>query len=179
MKSTGIVRRIDDLGRVVIPKEIRKTLRLLEGDSIEIYMGQNSEIILKKHSTINDVISFANDYASCLYNFLNLPIIIFNKDNILVAFGKSKNELLELPVTKKLEIALRKKTILKSSSINDNFFELPKIYENYLSEYIVPIISNGDVIGGICTISKQYLKESEENLLKVSSSFIGKFLEYN
>ncbi len=177
LKNTGMVRRIDDLGRIVIPKEIRKTLRLGEGDFIEIFVSQNNEIILKRHSTINDVWSFANDYLSCLYRFLNLPIFIFDTDKVIIAKGKNKDELLTLTVEKKLEVALRKKHILKATSISDNFFNLPNDLNKYLGEFIVPIISNGDVIGGICCLSVSDLKESDENLIKVASSFIGKYLE--
>ncbi len=177
MKNTGIVRRIDDLGRIVIPKELRKIMRLSEGDSLEIYRGQDNEIILKKHSTMNDMWSFANDYAYCLSKFLNTPILIFNLDKIIIAHGKNKNELLDLKIEKNLETALRKKAILKSNSINDTFIQLPKSMNIYLSEFISPIITNGDVIGGICCLSTQDLKESEESLIKLASNFIGKHLE--
>ncbi len=178
MKSKGIVRRIDDLGRIVIPKEIRKTLRIGEGDKVEILLNQNNEIILKKYSSISDIWTFANDYASCLHKFLNLPIIIFDNDKVLVAYGKPKNHLQDQVIDKKLDTALRKKQILKSSSITNMFFYMPEEQSDLTCEYIVPIIQNGDVIGGICAFSNHDLKEAEENLIKVTASFLGKHMEY-
>ncbi len=178
MKSKGIVRRIDDLGRIVIPKEIRKTLRIGEGDKVEILLNQDNEIILKKYSTIQDVWTFANDYALCLYKFLNIPIILFDNDKVVIAHGKVKTHLLDMKIDKKLENALKKKQNLKSSSINDMFFIMNEENADITCEFITPIIQNGDIIGGICAFSNHDLKEGEENLLKVASNFIGKHMEY-
>lgn len=177
MKSTGIVRRIDDLGRIVIPKEIRKTLRISEGDSIEINIGTNEDIVLKKHSTINDIWSFADQYANVLNKFISLPILIFDCDKIIIAKGKAKSEFLGLEVPKKLELALRKKVIIRVQSKHDKYIEISQSFPDWDYEYIVPIISNGDVIGGICCLSKNGLKEEDENIVKIAGSFIGKHLE--
>lgn len=177
LKNTGIIRRIDDLGRIVIPKEIRKSLHINEGDSLEIYMNKNNEIVFKKHSTINDILKFSNNYAYCLEKYIGHPIIIFDTDNVIIAHGKSKVDLLNLHVEKKLISTLRKKANLSSLSLGDNYFKLPKNLENYTSEFITPILSNGDLAGGICCFSKQSLNESSKLLIKVASSFISKQIE--
>lgn len=177
MKGTGIVRRIDDLGRIVIPKEIRKTLRISEGDSIEINIGLNEDIILKKHSTIDDIWSFADEYANILNKFISLPILIFDCDKIIISKGKSKSEFIGMEISKKLEQELRKKVILRVQSKQDKYIEISQSFPDWDYEYIVPIVSNGDVVGGICCLSKNGLKEEDENMLKISASFIGKHLE--
>lgn len=177
MKNTGIVRRIDDLGRIVIPKEIRRTLRIGEGDFLEIYVGDDKEIIFKKHSSIKDILDFADNYIYCLQKYIDSPIIIFDTDNVLISYGKYKKELINLEIKKSLILALRKKTILKSDSIMDNYFELSENLEDYLGEFIIPILSSGDLIGGICCFSKHNLDLCSENLIKVAADFIGKQLE--
>ncbi len=178
MKNTGIVRRIDDLGRVVIPKEIRKTLRISDGDSIEIYIGQNNEIILKKHSELNNIWSFADDYAYCLAKFINNPILIFNTDKVIIANGKSKNDLLNLKISSNLEESLTKKSIIKNSAKENNLmFDYPDTLKTFTNEFIVPITVNSDLIGGICCISEESLQKSDENLILLASSFIGKHLD--
>ncbi len=185
MKNTGIVRRIDDLGRVVIPKEIRKTLRIFDGDSIEIYIGQENEIILKKHSELNNLWSFADDYAYCLAKFINNPILIFSKDQVIIAQyilsntnSNLKNELLNLKVTENLGELLKKKSILKTSAKENNLmFEYPETLKSFTNEFIVPITVNGDLIGGICCISNESLQKNDENLILLASSFIGKHLD--
>lgn len=172
MSSTGIVRRIDDLGRIVVPKEFRKTLRILDGDSLSISLNQNNEIVLKKHSTINDIWSFANDYAICLNKFLDKPIIIFDLEKVIITIGKNVDNLQDNKIGRNLELSLRKKNIL--NEVNALYFNKP----NFAFEFILPIMSNGDVLGGICCLSKNSLSVGDENIIKVASSFIGKHLEY-
>ena len=95
MKATGIVRRIDDLGRVVIPKEIRRTLRIREGDPLEIYTDIEEKIVLKKYSPVGEVFSSANQYAAILSKITDTPSIICDCEKIIASSGISKKELLE------------------------------------------------------------------------------------
>lgn len=90
MKATGIVRRIDDLGRVVIPKEIRRTMRIREGDPLEIYTDREGEVILKKYSPINDLSEFAKEYADSLYETIGTPALISDRDEMIAVAGLSK-----------------------------------------------------------------------------------------
>ena len=92
MKATGIVRRIDDLGRVVIPKEIRRTLRIREGDPLEIFVDRDGEVILKKYSPINEFGAFAKEYGEALYDSLGSAVLICDRDEIIVVAGGSKKE---------------------------------------------------------------------------------------
>ena len=95
MKATGVVRRIDDLGRVVIPKEIRKTLRIKEGDPLEIFTDKEGEIILKKYSPIGELTEFATGYAETLAKTTGHIACITDKDTVIAVSGGSKKEFLE------------------------------------------------------------------------------------
>jgi AbrB family transcriptional regulator, stage V sporulation protein T len=90
MKATGIVRRIDDLGRVVIPKEIRRNLHIREGEPLEIFVDKEGEIILKKYSPIGELASSANEYCEVLYEVLQTPVLITDRDSIIAAAGITK-----------------------------------------------------------------------------------------
>ena len=103
MKATGIVRRIDDLGRVVIPKEIRRTLRIREGDPLEIFTDTNGEVIFKKYSPIGELSSFAEQYAEVLSRIMKQAVLISDSDHIIAAAGLSKKEVLERRISSQLE----------------------------------------------------------------------------
>ena len=103
MKATGIVRRIDDLGRVVIPKEIRRTMRIREGDPLEIYTDNDGEVIFKKYSPIGEMASFAGQYAEVLNKTAGLPVVVCDRDHVISVAGVPKKELLERRVSPMLE----------------------------------------------------------------------------
>ncbi|MCC8022794.1 MAG: AbrB/MazE/SpoVT family DNA-binding domain-containing protein, partial [Clostridiales bacterium] len=111
MKATGIVRRIDDLGRVVIPKEIRRTMRIREGDPLEIYTEADGEVIFKKYSPIGELSSFATQYAEVLHKNAALPVIITDNDHVIAAAGISKREVLERRVSGALEELMNERAI--------------------------------------------------------------------
>ena len=102
MKATGIVRRIDDLGRVVVPKEIRRTLRIREGDPLEIFTDKEGEIILKKYSPIGELSAFAKQYAESLSQMLGCLAGICDMDQVVAAAGNGKKELQDEDITREL-----------------------------------------------------------------------------
>ena len=102
MKATGIVRRIDDLGRVVIPKEIRRTMRIREGDPLEIFTASDGEVIFKKYSPIGELSEFADQYAEVLCRATDLPVIITDRDHVISVSGISKKEYLERRISSEL-----------------------------------------------------------------------------
>ena len=104
MKATGIVRRIDDLGRVVIPKEIRRTLRIREGDPLEIFTDREGEVILKKYSPIGELGLFAKQYAESLAQTTGLMVCVSDRDTVIAAAGGAKKDYLGKPISKQLEI---------------------------------------------------------------------------
>ena len=106
MRATGIVRRIDELGRVVIPKEIRRTLRIREGDPLEIYTDRDGEVILKKYSPIGEMSAFAKDYTESIFRSLGHIACIVDRDQVVAASGVSKKELTDKPISPDLETAI-------------------------------------------------------------------------
>lgn len=137
MKATGIVRRIDDLGRVVVPKEIRRVLRIREGDPLEIYTGNTGEVILKKYSPINELSQFAGEYAETVSKILGGTIIVSDTDQVIAASGSGRKEYAD----KRIDPELDKIIQSKNRYLND-------------SKIVVPIISQGDPIGSITILAK-------------------------
>ncbi len=175
MRATGIVRRIDDLGRVVIPKEIRKTLRIREGDPLEIFTARDGEIILKKYSPIGELDKFAQEYAETLGELLGFGIIITDLDSIIATSKVSKSNYKDKPISVELERYIESRDIKGSKDS-----KLVPIHKEDSMEYnhqiIVPIVSlSGDCIGCIIMISsEEELTEKEESILKVGANFLGK-----
>lgn len=118
MKATGIVRRIDDLGRVVIPKEIRRTMRIREGDPLEIFTNRDGEVIFKKYSPIGELGEFAGQYAEALSKTAGLPSCITDRDNVIAVSGASKREMLEKRVSSDLEKIMGDKNTFTAASSN-------------------------------------------------------------
>ena len=152
MKATGIVRRIDDLGRVVIPKEIRRTLRIREGDPLEIFVDRDGEVILKKYSPIGELGDFAQEYADSLHESMNHISCIADRDTIIAVSGAPKKEFLNKPLNNAVEKVMEgRKSIMISNTAEHPYYResedegLPK----FVSEVIAPIISEGDPIGAV------------------------------
>lgn len=103
MKATGIVRRIDDLGRVVIPKEIRRTLRIREGDALEIFTAADGEVIFKKYSPIGELSEFAGQYTDVLSRATGLPVIITDRDHVIAVSGMAKKDAMDKRISPALE----------------------------------------------------------------------------
>ena len=183
MKATGIVRRIDDLGRVVIPKEIRKTLRIKEGDPLEIFTDKEGEVILKKYSPIGELSEFATTYAETIAKTAGLITCLTDKDTVIAVSGGSKKEFLEKNLSKELEEVLENKEVFKSKENNE--IAIP-ITQNegreriYNSQVIYPIISDGDVIGSVILLAKEPNKkmgEAEDKVAQSAAGFLGNHLE--
>lgn len=176
MKATGVVRRIDDLGRIVIPKEIRKVLRIKEGDPIEIFTGREGEVILKKYSPIGELSEFASDYADTLAKTTGHIACITDKDTVIAVSGGAKKEFLEQNISKELEKIMDEREIYTSNKNNDISVPITKNenQERRLnSQVIYPIISQGDVIGSVILLSKEQNKKMNETELKVAQSAAG------
>ena len=145
MKATGIVRRIDDLGRVVIPKEIRRTLRIREGDPLEIFTDREGEIILKKYSPIGELGTFAKEYAESLAQTVGHITCIVDKDQIIAVSGGGKKEFFEKHISSEMENCINKRTSLIAERNDANF--VPVLEDDSESAYnhqlIVPIIAEG------------------------------------
>ena len=183
MKATGVVRRIDDLGRVVIPKEIRKVHRIKEGDPLEIYTDKEGEIILKKYSPIGELTEFASTYADTISKTTGHIACITDKDTVIAVSGGFKKDLLEKNLSKELEEVIENKEVFKSKENNE--IAIP-ITQNegreriYNSQVIFPIITDGDVVGTVILLSKEPYKkmlESDDKVAQSAASFLGNHLE--
>lgn len=184
LKATGVVRRIDDLGRIVVPKEIRKTLRIREGDPLEIFTDREGEIILKKYSPIGELNEFATQYAETLAKTTGHIACITDKDTVIAVSGAPKKDYLEKSISSELEKLMEDKVIWTSKEktekkmpvlITDNEFE-----EKYASQVIYPIISEGDTIGTVMLLSKEpniKMNDVEMKVVQSAAGFLGKQME--
>ncbi|KIL52460.1 stage V sporulation protein T [Jeotgalibacillus campisalis] len=177
MKATGIVRRIDDLGRVVIPKEIRRTLRIREGDPLEIFVDREGEVILKKYSPINELGNFAKEYAEALHDSLGHPILICDRDNVVAIAGVSKKDYLNRRIGTGIEeVMSARKSIISEKQTKLAVIEHQD--EESASYAIAPIVSSGDPIGAVIIFSKDgTLGEVEKKSSETAASFLGRQME--
>lgn len=156
----GIVRRIDNLGRIVIPKEIRDTLRIKNGDSLEINI-EGEIVTLKKYSELNNLIEIETIIANLLRETLKKDVLITNKDKYIIG---TKHEYIDKKIPNELLEILEKRQMIIQKSKNQNTL-------------ISPIIINGDVIGSIIIISKEEIKENEIKTVTLLSNFLIKYIE--
>lgn len=179
MKATGIVRRIDDLGRVVIPKEIRRTLRIKEGAPLEIYTDGNGEVIFKKYSPMGELLNFATLYADVLCKVSGMPTIISDSEHIVAAAGVSKRDYLErrlAPVMEEL-METRRSFAARDGQMGD---VQPVEGLNRAATVMYPIISSGDVIGSVIMLfgdDKAMPTDTEIKLVQSAATFLGKQME--
>lgn len=181
MKATGIVRRIDDLGRVVIPKEIRRTLRIREGDPLEIFTDRDGEVILKKYSPISELNEFAMEYAESLYNIFGGTAIITDTDQVIAVAGANKKVFLE----KRLSGEMEKIILERSSKVIKEKDKIVAVTSENIgniemeSQVIVPIISQGDPIGSIIFLSKESKETGDIELkaIQTGADFLAKQME--
>mgnify|MGYP002513149634 CR=1 FL=1 len=181
MKATGIVRRIDDLGRIVVPKEIRRTLRIREGDPLEIFTDREGQIILKKYSPIGELSQFAGEYAESLSQTTGHLVIITDCDHVVAASGTGRREFEGKPISKDLERAIADR---KSFIAEQNDGRFIKITLDDAGEFeqqaISTIICEGDAIGAVllCEKSgKEKMTETESKLASAAAGFLGKQME--
>ena len=162
MKATGIVRRIDDLGRVVVPKEIRRVLRIREGDPLEIYTGNSGEVILKKYSPISELGQFADEYAESVSQVLGTTIVVSDTDQVISAWGAGKKEFADKKVDNELDKIIQS----KNRYLND-------------SKIVVPIISQGDPIGSITILQNtgKTLGDAELKAAEIGAGFLARQME--
>ena len=178
MKATGIVRRIDDLGRVVIPKEIRRTMRIREGDPLEIFTDQNGEVILKKYSPVGEMGAFASQYADVLSKATGLTSVVCDRDHVIAVSGGAKKELLERRVSSQLEDLMEsRRNYIASKDDPNEFFPIEGIDKTAFAAS--PIVAAGDVSGAVLLLSNGQNKapESDGKLCSIASAFIGKQME--
>ncbi len=182
MKATGIVRRIDDLGRIVVPKEIRRTLRIREGDPLEIFTDREGEIILKKYSPIGELGEFAKQYADAINKTTELTVLITDKDQIIAASGSVKKEVVSRRISHELEEVMNERDTIIAGREDKGYVRVMNSEDDgeFTYQVIEPIISEGDVIGAVIILSKDAkakFDEVEVKLAATAARFLGSQME--
>lgn len=176
LKATGIVRRIDDLGRIVIPKEIRRTLRIREGDPLEIFTDREGEIILKKYSPIGEMGQFAGQYAMAMAKATGYIVLITDTDQIIATGGTTRKDIVGMNISKEVDELLSERQTLIASVGDRKFVQILDANVPIAHEIIVPVIANGDVIGGVILLTKENNDTPAQMDIKVAvcaASFLG------
>ena len=179
MKATGIVRRIDDLGRVVIPKEIRRTMRIREGDPLEIYTDHEGEVIFKKYSPIEELAETATQYAEALNKACGLSVIIVDRDIAVACAGMPKKDVLEHKISSEIDHVIDTRQLYTWRNGDKKISPVDR-QEKYSAKVIAPIFSEGDIIGAVTVVEADTISEPNETeikLVQTAATFLGKQLD--
>ena len=178
MKATGIVRRIDDLGRVVIPKEIRRTMRIREGSPLEIYTDRDGEVIFRKYSMMDGINDLASHLCDAIYAVAGRCAMVSDRDTILAAAGAPRREFCDQAVSAQLEQIMRTRSVTCPAATE----RIPIIgtNESLFVSAAAPILAQSDIAG--CVILARAADEPGDSaamrtLAAVAASFLGKYLE--
>lgn len=179
MKATGIVRRVDDLGRIVIPKEIRRTLRIREGDPLEIYTEKDGGVIFRKYSPMGDLQEFAAQMCESIGSATGLIAAVTDRDSIIALHGAPKRELIDKPNSPELDKLMEsRKTYLYQSGQTP--IKASEGADKYHLGAVAPILSQGDLMGSVLLLLGENdapLQSSEQGLVKTAAGFLGRQLE--
>lgn len=182
MKATGIVRRIDDLGRVVIPKEIRRTMRIREGDPLEIFTDREGEVIFKKYSPIGELASFAAQYAETLHKICSMAVVITDRDAVVASAGVPRKEYYERKISGEMEDVIASRALYTHKEGAECVYVTQDSASHYVS-CAMPIVSEGDIIGAVCSLCSSesenhaLSEEVESKLIQTAANFLSKQLE--
>ncbi|MBE3550123.1 MAG: Stage V sporulation protein T, AbrB family transcriptional regulator (SpoVT) [Brockia lithotrophica] len=177
MKATGIVRRIDDLGRVVIPKEIRRTLRIREGDPLEIFVDQDGEVILKKYSPVLELGEFAQSVAASLYDTFGLTVLVTDRDRVVAVAGPGKKDFQEREIGPLVERAMEDRRTYREGAGEVELFSQGS--ERVGGVVVAPIVVGGDPMGTVILLSREEpvaLGEAHVKGVEVAAAFLAKQL---
>lgn len=174
MKSTGITRRIDDLGRIVIPKEIRKNLKIKENEVLEIFIN-NDEIILKKFSPFNDSEKVLSDYIKVINDMTGNDVIITDRDKVILSSKRLEERLLNKKLSEYVNDLIENRSIFLSNDMKGiEVIDNEKIKQNY---YFIPFIIDSDVVGSIIMFSDKKIDENSKSLLLIASKLLVNYIE--
>ena len=181
MKATGIIRRIDDLGRIVIPKEIRKTMHIRESDPLEIFTERDGDIILKKYSPMVELAAFAGQYAEAMSQATGLIVCITDRDQVIAVSGGARKELLQKAISQSLERVINERQTIQAGKDNKSFVRLvDEELEGITAQVVAPIICEGDAIGAVAIMSREpraRFGEMELKLAATACGFLGRQME--
>ena len=179
MKATGIVRRIDDLGRVVIPKEIRRTLRIREGDPLEIYTEKDGEVIFKKYSPMGDLTDFAGQICDAIGKNTGHMAAVCDRDSVIAVAGAPRRELLEKRCSQELERLMEARRNYRAQEGESPVCAVDGL-ERYRVGVAAPILAGGDLMGCVMLLlgaEDAPLGEGELKLVQTVAGFLGRQME--
>ena len=179
MKATGIVRRVDDLGRIVIPKEIRRTLRIREGDPLEIYTEKDGGVIFRKYSPMGDLQEFASQMCEAIGGATGRIAAIADRDSIIALAGAPKRELVDKPNSTELEKLMEQRKHYRYQA-GDSVIRASESTDKYHLGVAAPILSQGDLMGCVMLLLQEHdapLSESDQVLAQTAAGFLGKQME--
>ena len=183
MRATGIVRRIDELGRVVIPKEIRRTLRIREGDPLEIFTDHDGEVVLKKYSPIGEIASIAKDYTDSLHRTLGHVALISDRDAVVSSSGAAKREYVEKSLSPEIDQVLQgRQLVVLNLAVGAKMLPITADdhVESYSAQIVAPILADGEIIGGLILISRDsgvQMTEVDHKVAETTASIIARQME--
>ncbi|MBQ2891601.1 MAG: AbrB/MazE/SpoVT family DNA-binding domain-containing protein [Bacilli bacterium] len=174
MKATGVVRRIDELGRIVVPKEVRRTMRIKEGESLEIFIEDTDKIVLKKYSPVENANDFVNEFVDSIYSSNHKDIVITDNEKIIAVAGNYRKDIIGKRITLRLEDKIQKRNtqIIESS----DKLEICENTDMLKPAVIKPINVYGDIIGCVI-VSSEKIGDVERSLAEFSGAFMSKYLE--
>lgn len=177
MKATGIVRKIDDLGRVVIPKEIRRTLRIRDGDPLEIFTEKDGEVIFKKYSPMGELGEYAVSMCETLGKSSGVPCVITDRDSVIAAYGSARRELMGKALSPECEELIESRRVYRRSG--SKTVSVIDSGDKYSVTALAPIISDGDILGAVAFISDSGSEagDVEVKLVQTVAGFLGKQME--
>ena len=179
MKATGIVRRIDDLGRVVIPKEIRRTMRIREGDPLEIYTSRDGEVIFKKYSLLGGVEDFASQLCETMSRSTGSICAVTDRDTVIAVAGGGKRELMGKRITPELEQIMENRRVYQYTG-EGNPIPVNDAAPSLVAQVAAPILSEGDLLGLVLFISgtpEPATGDAELKLAQTIAAFLGRHME--
>ncbi len=180
MKATGIVRRIDELGRIVIPKEIRRTLRIREGDPLEIFTNHEGGVILKKYSPIGELGELAKEYVESVANIVKCTVCVADRDQIVAVAGPDRKEYSGKDIHKELKRCIDDRANVLASEGKKSHCQVTETSEPEPNQAIGTIVAEGDAIGAVILLSRDEKKsfgELEEKMALCGASFLGRQME--
>ncbi len=178
MKATGVVRRIDDLGRIVIPKEIRRTMRIRAGDPLEIFTDKDGGVVFKKYSLMGGVADFAGQMCETLSKLSGLVSVITDRDNTLAVSGAPKRDLMDRGISEELERLMENRQLYVRQS-DDQPLSVCRDVEKYHITVCAPILSGGDVLGSVLFVSEtpQTVGDTETKMIQTAAGFLSRHME--
>ena len=179
MKATGIVRRVDDLGRIVIPKEIRRTLRIREGDPLEIYTEKDGGVIFRKYSPRGDLQDFAAQMCDAIGANTGRIAAVADRESIIALSGAPKRELMDKPNSQALERLMEQRRNYRYTQ-GENLIKATEESDKYHLAVAAPILSQGDLMGCVMLLlgeDQQPLQEADQRLAQTVAGFLGKQME--